>query len=334
MSKMGANVAVIGSGSWATALVKLLAEAENSVRWWMRHEQDVAHVKQFGHNPKYLTDVVVDLTRVIPTNDLAQAIAESDFVFLVVPSAFLQSVLLEVGPESLKKKIFVSGIKGIIPGNNLIITDYLNKEYGIPGEAMAILAGPCHAEEIALEKKSYLTIGAENLEVAKQVANLVKGRYVHTSLSEDLYGLEYSAILKNIIAIACGMAHGIGYGDNFTAVLISNALLEVEAFLHVACDLKQRDINQSGYVGDVLVTCYSQFSRNRTFGTMIGRGYSVKSAQFEMNMVAEGYYSCACMHDLAKSLGASLPICEMVYRILYEKSPAKDEFKALEARLS
>ncbi len=323
------KLAVVGNGSWGTAQVKLLSENGHQVRWWMRKPEDVAYVQAHGHNPSYLSDVSLDLARVLPTHSLADALQDAEIVFLVVPAAFVGAVLAQVAPAWLQDRTVVSGIKGIVPGENLLITDYLERHLGVPGARQAILAGPCHAEEVALEKQSYLTIGATNLETATQVATLLQGRFMTCSPSLDLYGLEYAAILKNIVAIACGIAHGLRYGDNFLAVLVSNALKEIEDFVQATCPPCTRRMADSGYVGDVLVTSYSQFSRNRTFGTMLGRGYSVQAAQLEMNMVAEGYYASRCIGELNERHRVAMPVIETVHGILYQKQNPRQAFERL-----
>lgn len=327
--RMGKKIAVIGSGSWATAQVKLLSGNGHTVQWWLRKAEDVAYVQAHRRNRNYLTDVEFDLSLVTSTDSLEQALTGAEAVFLVVPAAFVESVLQQIKPEWLEGKLVVSGIKGIVPGENLLVTDYLERYLQVPGGRQAILAGPCHAEEVALEKQSYLTIGATDKETAATIASLLQGRFMKCSPSPDLYGLEYSAILKNIVAIACGIAHGLRYGDNFLAVLVANALKEIEDFVTATCPPCPRRIADSGYTGDVLVTSYSQFSRNRTFGTMLGRGYSVQAAQLEMNMVAEGYYASRCVAELNREWQVRMPVIEATYRILYEKQAAGPVFAEL-----
>ncbi|WP_192820887.1 NAD(P)H-dependent glycerol-3-phosphate dehydrogenase [Rufibacter sp. LB8] len=327
------KIAVVGGGSWATALVKILSENGAEVNWWLRSPEDVAHLQQYAHNPRYLSGVRFDLDYVKPSTDLAETVAKADWVILAVPAAFVQQALTPLAQDAFKGKTLVSAVKGMIPVQNILITDYLGEQYGVPAEHQCVIAGPCHAEEVALEKQSYLTIGSHDIVRAEQFCRLLRNRYVKANPLDDIDGVEYCAVLKNIIALACGIAHGLNYGDNFQAVMVSNAMTEIEDFLHAIMPLP-RNLTGSAYLGDLLVTAYSQFSRNRTFGNMIGRGYTVKSAQFEMNMVAEGYYAVQSIYELNKRLQVDMPITTAVYHILYERfSPAleidilKDKFK-------
>lgn len=278
---------MLGGGSWATALTKILAENGARVGWWMRSKDDVQHLLRTRHNPRYLSSVAHDLSRVHPTTDLEDAVDAADWLVLAVPAAFVQGTLDKLDRDALKHKRIVSAIKGMIPGRNVLVTDYVAERFRVPHARVGVVAGPCHAEEVALEKQSYLTIGSPDPELAEDFCRLLRNRYVKANPAPDLDGIEYCAVMKNIIALTCGIAHGLGYGDNFQAVLVSNAVQEIRRFVH-ALNPQPRDLSGSAYLGDLLVTAYSQFSRNRTFGNMVGRGYSVKSAQMEMNMVAEG----------------------------------------------
>lgn len=327
------TVAVLGGGSWATALVKLLSDRSERVYWWMRDAEAVAHIRQFGHNPRYLSDVQLDLQKVIPCEALLEALTQASTVVLAVPAAFLKAALQVVGPEQFHNKTIFSAIKGIVPQDNLIVGEFMHTTYGIPYDRIGVITGPCHAEEVAMEKLSYLTIACQSQHHAREMADLLSGRFIRTNCSDDIYGTEYAAVLKNVMAIASGICHGLGYGDNFQAVLISNAIREIKRFVDAAHPIA-RDIKDSAYLGDLLVTAYSQFSRNRTFGTMIGKGYSVKSAQVEMNMVAEGYYAIACIHEINRKLGVDLPICSAVYNILYERITPKMEMRILSEKLT
>ncbi|ALJ00580.1 NAD(P)H-dependent glycerol-3-phosphate dehydrogenase [Rufibacter tibetensis] len=327
------KVAVLGGGSWATALVKVLSENKTDVSWWLRNKEDVRHLQQYAHNPRYLSGVRFDLEYVHPSNDIRETVANAEWVILAVPAAFVQEALAALVPDALKGKTVVSAVKGMIPGQNLLITDFLEQEYGVPADRQCVIAGPCHAEEVALEKQSYLTIGSHDLTRAEMFCALLRNRYVKANPLDDIDGVEYCAVMKNIIALACGIAHGLNYGDNFQAVMVSNSMEEIERFLDALMP-HHRDLKGSAYLGDLLVTAYSQFSRNRTFGNMIGRGYTVKSAQFEMNMVAEGYYAVQSIYQLNKHLKVDMPITTAVYNILYERiSPGveieilKDKFK-------
>jgi glycerol-3-phosphate dehydrogenase (NAD(P)+) len=299
----------------------------------MRCADSVAHVRQFKHNPRYLSSVEIKLPENQVSNDLKSTLAQADWVLLCVPAAFLQDALSTISPADLKGKKIISAIKGIVPGDNLIIGEYINQHYGIPLEDILVISGPCHAEEVALEKLSYLTIASPDLDSASAFAQLITTRYIKTNTSEDIYGTEYAAVLKNIYAVASGICHGIGYGDNFQAVLIANAIREISRFVNEVHPIN-RDINESAYLGDLLVTAYSQFSRNRTFGTMIGKGYTVKSAQLEMNMVAEGYYAVNSLHQINKQHKVHMPICRAVYAILYESHSPVIEMRLLAEELN
>ena len=322
-------VAVIGSGSWATALVKIISEGGHKVRWYIRHEEKVQHLLKHGNNPSYLADVQFNLKKVRPTSQLSKALKDAHIVIIAVPSAFVMDTLSGLKPEMLQGKIVVSAIKGLVPEGHKLVTDYLQEAYHVSMEMQAIISGPCHAEEVAMGRLSYLTVAGPNDENTQQVAQILKNSYIKSQTNKDLYGVEYAAIMKNIVALSCGIAHGLGYGDNFQAVLVANAMKEVEHFLMRVVP-HERDYTDSVYLGDLLVTCYSQFSRNRTFGTMIGRGYSVTAAQMEMNMVAEGYYAVAAIHELNREHGVSLPITEAVFDILYKGASPKRRMAQLQ----
>ena len=326
-------IGVIGSGSWATALIKILTENDCKVKWWVRKEQDVTHILKYRHNPDYLRAVEIHLDKVAPDSDITNIVKASDWILLVVPAAFAKEALEKLPKDAFKDKKVISAIKGMIPDENLLISDFVEKYYGVKPEDTAVIAGPCHAEEVAMEKQSYLTVASENYNFANELGDMLSSHFIKVHSVEDLYGVEYSAIIKNIIAIACGVAHGLNYGDNFQAVLVSNALQEIERFVNTISPKENRSISATAYLGDLLVTTYSQFSRNRTFGNMIGRGYSVKSAQLEMEMIAEGYYATKCIFDINKKLGLSLPIIEAVYHIVYNKISPLIEFKLLKDNL-
>ncbi len=327
------SVSVVGGGSWATALVKILSNNAGQIHWWIRNPESVDFIRQYRHNPSYLSDVEIDLSRVVPNANLVETLAASDYIVLAVPAAFLKTALSGISADALKGKKVFSAIKGIVPEHNKIVGDFLHSEYNVSLENLGVITGPCHAEEVAMEKLSYLTVACQDSATAAQMAALLTCRYIRTVRSGDIFGTEYSAVLKNVMAIASGICHGLGYGDNFQAVLISNAIREIKRFVDAVHPIN-RDINESAYLGDLLVTAYSQFSRNRTFGSMLGKGYSVKSAQLEMNMVAEGYYAVACIHEINKKLKVDLPICEAVYNIIYEKIAARVEMKLLTEKLS
>jgi glycerol-3-phosphate dehydrogenase (NAD(P)+) len=323
------NIAIIGGGSWATALVKILSENDVRINWWLKSQKDVDHILSFRKNPTYLSDVAIDTKKVRPTTNVLKALEGVSVVIFVVPAAFIGDVVANISAADLKGKIVVSAIKGMIPQENILVTDLLQQKHGVPSKQICVIAGPCHAEEVALEKRSYLSIAGEDSTVASVVAALLQCRYVKATVVEDLYGVEYCAVMKNIIAIACGIARGLNYGDNFQAVLVSNAMLEIELFVDAVVK-KDRNWNASAYLGDLLVTCYSPYSRNRTLGNMVGRGYSVKAAQVEMNMIAEGYYAVKCVYEINKTLGVVMPITKAVYNILYEKISPSVELRILE----
>lgn len=329
------RIGVIGSGSWATAMIKMLTDnqSEKEIYWWVRKREDIAYIESYKHNPSYLTAVDIKIPFEHISSKVKFVFDNSDIIVLNTPAAYLKDALQDLNAEDFQNKIIVSAIKGIIPDENQIVGEYLTSTYGISIENIIVIGGPCHAEEVSQEKLSYLTFGCNDLEKAEIVASLYKSRYINTIVSDDILGIEYGAVLKNIYALAGGICHGLGFGDNFQAVLVSNAIREMEYFVEVI-NPGSRDINASAYLGDLLVTAYSQFSRNRTFGNMIGKGYSVKSAQLEMNMVAEGYYASNCIQGIIAKYQLDMHICNMVYQILYNNSPALKEVNILAQKLS
>ena len=326
------RVGVLGSGSWASAIVKMLTENIDSVNWWVRNEKSAEHILKFGHNPKYLTSANYDTSKLNVLTNIDDVISKSDIIILAIPSAFVVKAFDEY-PINLEGKKLVTAVKGIIPEQNRIPVRFFHKEYGVSYSDMCMISGPCHAEEVALERLSYLTIAGQDLNFNQLIANMLECRYIKTTVSDDLFGTELSAILKNIYSIASGIYAGIGYGDNFQAVLISNAIQEVERLID-AINPIHRDVLTSAYLGDLLVTAYSQFSRNRNFGFMIGKGYSVKTAQIEMDMVAEGYYATKSLMEINKKFKVEIPIIEAVYHVLYEKISPVIEMKILADKLS
>lgn len=327
------NIAVLGGGSWATAIVKILSEKEVKISWWMRNKEAVNHIKTFHHNPSYLSDVTINAKKVKPDTNLLKVVEDAHIIVLAVPSAFIKEVLSNLSSSLLRGKTIVSAIKGIVPGENLLISDYLEREYGVYPADFCAIVGPCHSEEIAMEKQSYLTVACSEYDTAFQFSTLLNCRYVKTHLNTDVIGVEYAAIMKNVYAIACGIARGLNYGDNFQAVLVSNAMQEIKRFLDTVKPMNARDVNESAYLGDLVVTAYSQFSRNRTFGTMVGHGYSVKSAQMEMNMIAEGYYAVKCIFEMMQQYDVAMPITNFAYQILYKNASLKKEFEDLKGKL-
>jgi len=336
MERSEPKVGIIGSGSWATAMVKALGDNDvrKEVLWWIRREQDMEYVRIYGHNPTYLSAVALKIAPDNLFSDARTVVRRSDIVVLNTPSAYLRDALREVTAADLAEKVIVSAIKGIVPEENLIVGEHLMRNYGVPVENIVVIGGPCHAEEVASEKLSYLTLATKSGIHGARVAGLLQNRYIRTIVSSDVFGVEYAAVLKNIYALAGGICHGLGFGDNFQAVLMSNALREMATCVSAIDPGEERDIKTSAYLGDLLVTAYSQFSRNRTFGNMIGKGYTVQSAQLEMNMVAEGYYASACIQNIVRRHGLDMPICQMVYRILYERRPAAAEVRKLAERLT
>uniref|UniRef100_UPI0040494465 NAD(P)H-dependent glycerol-3-phosphate dehydrogenase n=1 Tax=Flavobacterium sp. TaxID=239 RepID=UPI0040494465 len=323
--------AVIGGGSWATAIAKMLCENQSEIAWYMRSTYAVEHIKHQLHNPNYLSSVEFDIKKLRLTNDINEAIAYADYVIFAIPSAFLSGELEKL-TESLEGKVIFSAIKGIVPETSLIVGEHFHQKFNVPYENIGVLTGPCHAEEVALERLSYLTLACGDKEKAKIMAKNVSCDYIKTKTSDDIIGTEYAAMLKNIYAIAAGIAHGLGYGDNFQSVLMSNGIREMKKFISKVHKMK-RNINNSAYLGDLLVTGYSVFSRNRMFGNMIGKGYTVKSAQMEMSMVAEGYYATKSAYMLNQEHQAKTPIIDAVYAILYEGKDPKKVFKKLTDKL-
>ena len=325
--------AVFGGGSWATAIVKMLCENLDEVGWYMRNEQAVSYIKEHQHNPSYLSSVEFNLSQLKLSNDINETATYADVLIFVIPSAFIYKELEKLTVD-VSNKTIVSAVKGIIPESGLLVGEHFHDIYNIPFENICVIAGPCHAEEVALERLSYLTISCADAKKAQAIADALSSDYIKTKISDDIIGTEYAVMLKNIYAIAAGIAHGLGYGDNFQSVLMSNAIREMKRFIKKMHKMK-RNINNSAYLGDLLVTGYSIFSRNRMFGNMIGKGYTVKSAQMEMSMVAEGYYATKSAHLLNEKnkKKTKLPIIEAVYAILYEGKDAKKEFKKLTEQL-
>lgn len=319
--------AVIGGGSWATAIAKMLCVNLSEIAWYMRNEDAIEHLKTHRHNPNYLSSVEFDISKLKLTHDINEAISYADYIIFAIPSAFLSDELKKL-TVPLNGKVIFSAIKGIVPETSLIVGEHFNKTYDIPFENIGVITGPCHAEEVALERLSYLTIACGDANKARIVAQCLSGDFIKTKISDDIIGTEYAAMLKNIYAIAAGIAHGLGYGDNFQSVLMSNSIREMKKFIKKVHKMK-RNINDSAYLGDLLVTGYSVFSRNRMFGNMIGKGYTVKSAQMEMSMVAEGYYAVKSAYNLNLVYGAKTPIIDAVYSILYEGKSARKVFEKL-----
>jgi glycerol-3-phosphate dehydrogenase (NAD(P)+) len=347
---------ILGSGSWGTALAKILTDNGNHIWWWNRNEAAIKHMMSRHHNPQYLSAAYFDTTKLSLTTDASEVIRQSDCIIVAVPSAYAASVLNGLDKGIFEGKKVISAIKGILPDENLLLNDFLKKEFSFELKNYFAVLGPCHAEEVAAEKLSYLTFSGIDAEQTESLSSFFKTSYLNTVLNDDIYGVQYAAILKNIYAVGSGIAHGLDYGDNFLSVLIANSADEMATFLRkagvqniqvgtiehhhpaestvpAASKPKTTNYAASVYLGDLLVTCYSLHSRNRSFGNMIGKGYSVKAAQLEMSMVAEGYNASRCMYLLNQGIKADMPIAETVYKILWEQLPAAEGFKMIEIDL-
>lgn len=321
------TIAIMGGGSWATAIAKMMLEQNDSILWYMRRDDRIEEFRRLGHNPAYLTSVHFDTNRIHFSSDINKIVENADTLVFVTPSPYLKSHLKKLKTR-LRDKFIVTAIKGIVPDENLVCSEYFHQIFNVPDENLAVLGGPSHAEEVALGRLTYLTIGCADTDKAQKFADMMSCEYVKTKISDDVIGIEYASVLKNVYAIATGICNGLKYGDNFQAVLMSNAAQEMNRFLKTVHPI-ERNIIDSVYLGDLLVTGYSNFSRNRVFGTMIGKGYSVKSAQIEMEMIAEGYYGTKCMKDINKHLHVNMPILDAVYNILYERISPSIEIKLL-----
>lgn len=321
------KIAVMGGGSWATAIAKMLLEKNEEIWWYLRRDDRIEDFRRLGHNPAYLTSVHFDVNRIHFDSDINRIVEACDTLVFVTPSPYLKGHLKKLKVR-LRDKFIVTAIKGIVPDENLICSEYFHQAYNVPEDNLAVLGGPSHAEEVALGRLTYLTVGCTDEEKAREFASMMASNYVMTKTCPDVVGIEYASVLKNVYAIAAGICHGLKYGDNFQAVLMSNAVQEMDRFLHTVYPI-ERNIIDSVYAGDLLVTGYSNFSRNRVFGNMIGQGYSVKSAQLEMEMIAEGYFGTKCMKDINKHMHVNMPILDAVYNILYERISPNIEIKLL-----
>lgn len=341
---MSFRFGIIGSGSWATALVKILTDNQKNVNWWIRNNPVIQHIQNRRHNPHYLSSAYFDVSRLNMSDDINRIVEQSNVLVLAVPSAYIKNMLADVPASTLHNKKIISAIKGIVPEQDVLLNEYLSIEFNFPIENYFTLLGPCHAEEVAAEKLSYLTFSGVDVAITQQIAACFKTDYINTITNHDIFGVQYAAVLKNIYALGAGIAHGLEYGDNFLSVYIANSADEMAGFLrtvgiqhivvgehhHTDPYTLKKDINYAAsvYLGDLLVTCYSPYSRNRTFGTMIGKGYTVQSAQLEMNMVAEGYNASKSIYNINKKINADLPIAETVYKILWERLlPAEGFYK-------
>lgn len=317
----------MGGGSWATAVAKIVLEKVDHISWYMRRPEVIEDFKRLEHNPSYLTSVHFDVNRISFSSDINEVVRNCDTLIFVTPSPYLKNHLKKL-KEKLHNKFVITAIKGIVPDENLICSEYFRQVFNVPDDNLAVLGGPSHAEEVALGRLTYLTIGCTDEEKAANFADLIASSYVKTKTNSDVIGIEYASVLKNVYAIASGICNGLKYGDNFQSVLVSNAVQEMSRFLTAVYPI-ERNVYDSVYLGDLLVTSYSNFSRNRVFGTMIGRGYSVKSAQIEMEMIAEGFYGTKCMKEINRHFHVNMPILDAVYNILYEKISPSIEIKLL-----
>ncbi len=322
MENLG-RVGVIGGGSWATALSKLLLTNCENIRWYMRRADRIADFVAMRHNPVYLSDVAFDIDRISFSTDINEVCSSSDTIVVAVPSPYFRSHIDKLTVD-LRGKNIVSAVKGMVAGDNMIVTDWFVEKMGCNADDMLVIGGPCHAEEVALERLSYLTIGCHDAAKSAAFARLLAGPRMRTIVSQDVEGIEYAAVLKNVYAIAGGIVSGMKSGDNFMAMLVSNAIKEMRRFVDKVAPM-ERDICDSAYLGDLLVTAYSRFSRNHNFGAMIGKGYSVQVAIMEMQQVAEGYYGTKCMHEICSHVDVEMPIMESVYRILYEGASPRSQ---------
>jgi len=321
------RIAIIGGGSWATAIAKIVLQHTHHIGWYMRREDQIEDFRRMGHNPSYLSSVHFDTREIVFSSDLSKIADDYDTLVFVVPSPYLKNHLRKLKTR-LREKFIVTAIKGIVPEENLICTEYFHQAFDVPYDNLACIGGPSHAEEVALERLSYLTVGCSDEEKADDFASILASPFIKTKTSSDVVGIEYSSVLKNVYAIAAGICGGLKFGDNFQAVLMSNAVQEMARFLQAVHPI-ERNVYDSVYLGDLLVTGYSNFSRNRVFGTMIGKGYSVKSAQMEMEMIAEGYYGTKCMKEINRHWHVNMPILDAVYNILYERIAPQIEIKLL-----
>ena len=337
---------IIGSGSWATALAKILTDKEHVINWWIRNEDTIRHIQQRHHNPHYLSSVDFDVSRLHMSADIKKVISDSDVLIIAVPSAFIEETIEQLEPGDWQNKKIVSAIKGLLPKQDILLNFYLNQKFEFPLENYFAILGPCHAEEVAAEKLSYLTLSGVDITTGSAIASHFSNDYVNTIVNPDILGVQYAAVLKNIYALGAGIAHGLDYGDNFLSVYIANAADEMASFLkksgavHIVVGehegedpvthRKTPNYAASVYLGDLLVTCYSLYSRNRTFGNMIGKGYSVRAAQLELNMVAEGYNASKCIYNINRTIDAPMPIAETIYKILWENVKARTGFKRIE----
>jgi len=324
------KITILGNGSWSSALAKILTDNGHTIQWWMRSTEALEKIKSTSHNPHYLTSVKYNNALIHLYADIALAIAEGDIVIIGIPSAYVVAMLEACAPNVFDNKIILSAVKGILPNENVLLNTYLNTHFNVNINHYGCISGPCHAEEVASEKLSYLTFASADINLSKSVAAYFNNAYLHTIISNDVYGVQYAAVLKNIYALGAGIAHGLDYGDNFLSVYITNCFSELQQFMDIISTQTQHHYNTSAYLGDLLVTCYSLHSRNRTFGNFIGKGYSVNAAKLELNMVAEGYFASKGIHEICEKINYNLPIVQCIYSILWLQQSPQQEFKKIE----
>lgn len=322
------KVAILGSGSWATAIAKIVQQNGAEMCWYLRSQERCDQFRAMKHNPVYLSSVRFDTEKIEFTTDINDAVRKSDTIIFAMPSPYLKQHV-EMITESMAGKVAISVIKGIVSDENITISEYLSQKFNLGPAQIATLSGPSHAEEVAYERLTYLTVGCMDEDISTDIADFFQNHYVHTTMSQDILGVQYAGVLKNIYAIASGICNGLKYGDNFQAVLVANAIREMKRFINSIAPMPDRHVSESVYTGDLLVTAYSKFSRNHLFGTMIGKGYTVKAAQMEMEMVAEGYYGTKCIKEINQKYGISIPIVDCVYNILYKRMSPYVEIKLL-----
>lgn len=324
------RITILGNGSWSSALAKILIDNNHKINWWMRSTVAIEKIRNTSHNPHYLTSVKYDNAFINLFSNLNEAIENGDIIIIGIPSAYIAEVLGMCFPTIFENKIILSAVKGILPNENVLLNTYLQDHFQVEIQNYGCISGPCHAEEVASEKLSYLTFASSNMNLSNEVAGYFENDNLRTIISNDVYGVQYAAVLKNIYALGAGIAHGLDYGDNFLSVYITNCFSELQQFMEVISAQTQHHYNTSAYLGDLLVTCYSLHSRNRTFGNFIGKGYSVAAAKLELNMVAEGYFASKGIYEICDKLNYTLPIVNCIYAILWQQQPPQVEFKKIE----
>lgn len=325
--KSNAICGMIGYGSWATALVHTLQRNKQEIWWHIRNQEVLESIQTEGRNAKYLNDIEFNKDLINASADINEVVANSDIIIIAAPSAYLKDILQDL-TTPLTDKFVLSATKGIIPGNYTTITEFFRDTYGLSYSQLGIISGPSHAEEVSRNKLSYLTVACKDKENGEIIGERFSTDSIRISYSDDIYGIEYAGILKNIYALAGGLATGLGYGDNFTAVLTAACAREMTRFINESYPF-ERDTMTPAYLGDLLVTSYSSFSRNRRLGQMIGHGNTVKSALNEMTMIAEGYFAAECIRHINEKHSVNMPIADMVYDVLYKRANARRRMKEL-----